>query len=422
MRVLWLCNSELDFISNALGHTAPVSGGWMNGAAGELLNGGQVSLLVICYPQTGTRQIVKSSGASWVGYGFPYGRAERCDASRLIPTFEALIDEVRPDVVHAHGTEFPYCESMMRAVEAKCVLEKTRISIQGLVSICASHLLDGIPTRISSRRTLSEVKNGMGLAWQVRDYARRGESERTAIKLTRGIIGRTEWDRVCCEQINPSIVYHHCGETLRDEFYVAEPGRDASSHAIFFSQGDKPIKGIHMLIRALPFIRRAFPDMCVRVSGSSGFRSDPVRGTGYGIYCRNLAAKLGVLDAFEFLGTLDALHLVGAMKRCACFVSASAMENSSNSLGEAMMLGLPCVSSFVGGMPSMAANGIEAIFYPFAEPNMLADAVIGLLADEERADALGNAGRVRALENHSRAKNNKELLDIYSRTAGWDLE
>lgn len=417
MRLMWLCNAELGFVSEALGRPAAVNGGWMNGAAKSLLESSEVSLLAICYPQKLSPRVVRTYGEGWSSFGFQYRLEDRRASAQTIGTFEALIDEIQPDIIHLHGTEFPYCESMILAAESKGLLAKTRISIQGLVSIYASALLNGVPTRISRRRTLSELKNGTGLIKQARAYAERGEAERRAIALAGGIIGRTKWDRACCEQINPSLVYDHCGETLRDEFYVASPGCDVSSHAIFFSQGDKPIKGLHMLIRALSVVKTVFPDVKVVVSGSKGFRSDPLRGTSYGIWCRDLAQKLGVIDCFEFQGTLEARNLIEVMKSCACFVSASAMENSSNSLGEAMMLGLPCVSSYVGGMPSMAEAGHEVLFYPFAEPNMLADAILRLFGDPEMSIVLGASARERALVNHSPRQNLEDLLNIYYRAA-----
>lgn len=413
MRVLWLCNSKLAIISRAQGNVAAVNGGWMDGAAESLLSSDEVSQLAICYPQDSTTSIVEMQEDAWKAYGFPYGKGLGRTPQHVVDNFKKIIEDNHPDVIHIHGTEFPYCESMMLAAEDLGLLSSTRISIQGLVSVCAGALLDGVPARVAQRRTLSEMKNGSGLLKQVEDYKLRGQAERRAIAAAGAVIGRTEWDRACCEQINPSVPYYFCGETLRSEFYEAEPGYDASAKTIFFSQGDKPIKGLHNLIKALPIIKDMIPDIKVKVSGSFGFRSNMFRGTSYGIWCHDLAAELGVLDCFCFLGTLDAPRLIEEMKACSCFASTSSMENSSNSLGEAMMLGLPCVSSFVGGMPSMAVPEKEVLFYPYSEPNMLADAILRLFKNRELAARLSVAGRERALHNHSPQKNLEDLILIY---------
>ena len=54
---------------------------------------------------------------------------------------------------------------------------------------------------------------------QMRRMRKRGYYEKKLIGSTGHIIGRTDWDRACTEQINPSAAYHHCNETLRDAFY-----------------------------------------------------------------------------------------------------------------------------------------------------------------------------------------------------------
>lgn len=411
MRVLWLCNSVLEVISETLGTGAPVNGGWLNGYANELLAHTDIKL-VICYPQEETGSLQMAEGPKWSSVGFPRSW-EFSNNDKLSKLFEKTLREVMPDVIHLHGTEFPHCELMMKSAIALGLKARVVASIQGLVSVCAEHLFDGIPRESWNIRTLSDAKNRLGLLRMKADYERRGVSEQHVISITPNIIGRTLWDEACCREINKDIRYFHCGEILRNQFYTAKAWCPNDSHAIFFSQGDKPIKSLHMLIHALGIIRRRYPDVKVIVSGSQGIRDDIVRGTGYGVYCGRLAKSLGVLDCFSFLGTVGPQSLIGAMLSCSCFVSSSAMENSSNAFGEAMMLGLPCVSSYVGGMPSMATDGSEALFYPYLEPNMLASHVIRLFGNPDYAKRIGEAGRKRAQINHSKERVRNDLVRIY---------
>ena len=63
------------------------------------------------------------------------------------------------------------------------------------------------------------------------------------------IMGRTDWDRACTMEINPSAEYHFCNETLRPEFYVGEWNYEkCRKHSIFMSQGYNSIKGIRELM------------------------------------------------------------------------------------------------------------------------------------------------------------------------------
>ena len=77
------------------------------------------------------------------------------------------------------------------------------------------------------------------------------------------------------------------------------------------------------------------------------------------------------------------------------------------------MLGLPCVTSFVGGVPSIAKVGEEALFFPLNEPEMLACHVVWLFEHEDKARQIGDKGRMRALRNHSHEKNTRQLLAVY---------
>ena len=54
------------------------------------------------------------------------------------------------------------------------------------------------------------------------------------------------------------------------------------------------------------------------------------------------------------------------------FVSPSTIENSPNSLGEAMLLGIPCISSDVGGVKNLLKHEEEGYVYQTDAPYMLA--------------------------------------------------
>ena len=54
------------------------------------------------------------------------------------------------------------------------------------------------------------------------------------------------------------------------------------------------------------------------------------------------------------------------------FVQTSSIENSTNSLGEAMLIGMPCVASNVGGTSDMLKDKNEGYLYPFGDYNLLA--------------------------------------------------
>jgi starch synthase len=74
---------------------------------------------------------------------------------------------------------------------------------------------------------------------------------------------------------------------------------------------------------------------------------------------------------------------------------------------EAMACETPVVASAVGGIPEVVLDGVTGLLVPYdpADPRALetglAAAVNALVADPERAEAMGRAGRARAIADFS---------------------
>ena len=114
-----------------------------------------------------------------------------------------------------------------------------------------------------------------------------------------------------------------------------------------------------------------------------------------------------------FLGRLDSAQMCDRYLKSHVFLCASSLENSPNSLGEAMLLGMPVVSANVGGVPSMLADKKEGLLYPHRETNRLADAVCAMFGDDKLAVTCGEYARERAMITHDRETNYQRLLEIY---------
>jgi glycosyltransferase involved in cell wall biosynthesis len=77
-------------------------------------------------------------------------------------------------------------------------------------------------------------------------------------------------------------------------------------------------------------------------------------------------------------------------------VSASTHESFGLTLAEAGACGRPVVATRSGGPAEIVVDGETGLLVPVGDSAVLADAVISLLADPERASAMGAAGRRRA--------------------------
>ena len=100
--------------------------------------------------------------------------------------------------------------------------------------------------------------------------------------------------------------------------------------------------------------------------GENVLRDDLRRNLGrnfHQLYIARLIERLGLGESVVFTGGLDAAGMKARYLASNVFVSASIIENSPNSVGEAMPIGCPAVSSCVGGVPDMLEHGQEGVLY-----------------------------------------------------------
>ena len=128
----------------------------------------------------------------------------------------------------------------------------------------------------------------------------------------------------------------------------------------------------------MSIVKKTYPDTTVYVPGRSVFaqknalkRKILVYASQYDSFIQKKLQQLQLQDSVIFTGLLDEKDLTEQMLSSNVFVLPSAIENSPNTLGEAMLLGMPCISSFVGGVPDLLKDGEEGYLYPYDEPHIL---------------------------------------------------
>lgn len=413
MRLLILCNNVPGVIRSALSGRPESNVNWLDSVLTGLRRQSAVSLEVLCLGQAA------ASGSLDEGFSylvFPCKRTHR-QAPELERLFGQRLDAFRPDLIHIWGTEFPHTLAMLRACGDRGLLDKTAVSIQGLCHVCAERYTDGLPPGAVYSFTFRDLVRMDNIRLQRRKFALRGEIEIQALRIARHVIGRTPWDYACTEKINPERVYHFCNETLRDVFYTGQWRYESCrKHRIFASSCVYPVKGFHYLLEAMAMVAEKYPDVTLAVPGKSFLNltgKNRLREDGYHRYLARLARKLGLGDKLEFLGSCSADEMKTAFLEANVFALPSTIENSPNSMGEAMLLGVPCVAADVGGVSTLLKDGEEGYVYPSDQVQKLADRICQVFSMEAGAEQLGAAARVHALQTHDPEKNLKDLLEIY---------
>ena len=100
------------------------------------------------------------------------------------------------------------------------------------------------------------------------------------------------------------------------------------------------------------------------------------------------------------------------------FISASSMENESNSLSEAKLIGVPCVVSYAGGTASRIEHGVDGFHYQYEESYMLAYYIDRIFSDSELTATISrNAVRQAEIVNNGKM-NIASLKNIYKDILG----
>ena len=413
MKLLMLCNMKPAVVQEKL--TGTKQGGlWVDHVLSALREQENLTIHVLC-PGEGEGAALDEGFSFSL---FPLGQAHVYQRG-LEERFGKTLADFAPDVIHIWGTEYGHTLAMVNAAEKNGLLDRVVIHIQGLCSIYAGHYAEGVPRSVQNGYTFRDLLRRDNIRAQQEKFVLRGEMEVAALKKVRHVIGRTDWDEACTCQINPEARYHFGNETLREQFF--EGAWDYSKcrkHRIFAPSCAYPVKGFHYLLEAFAEVVKNYPDATLAVTGKSYFSVDPKRRGSYQKYLAERTRELGLADKIEFLGGLSAEGMKENYLAANAFVLPSTIENSPNSLGEAMLLGVPCVASHVGGVTTMMTHGKEGYIYQSTAPYMLAHYICKVFAMEDAAAELGRAAAAHARITHDPRKNLCDLLEIYREIVG----
>lgn len=95
------------------------------------------------------------------------------------------------------------------------------------------------------------------------------------------------------------------------------------------------------------------------------------------------------------------------------FVISSLLENSPNSLCEAQLVGLPCVASYAGGIPSLIEEGQTGLFFPAGDSAVLAERIRQVFMNDHLANTLGSQSRQTALIRHDPESVTRMVVETY---------
>jgi glycosyltransferase involved in cell wall biosynthesis len=165
------------------------------------------------------------------------------------------------------------------------------------------------------------------------------------------------------------------------------------------------VKGHQVLLDALDEVRRVRPDVVLHLAGDGPERARLERH----VRARRLDAHV------VFEGLLDQTALEALYRRADAFVLASFAEGVPVVLMEAMALGIPCIATWVNGVPELIESGREGLLVAPGDRAALAAAMVELMTDADRRRRIGLAGRAKVLASYDIDINVRKLADVFER-------
>lgn len=418
-RILWLCNNPTPQACGAFGWNTIAVGGWIVWLSEQIAKDANFQLsLAFTSKKVDERSELMSNGVTY--YAVPDSSVNTWTYNEKFEKhFKTILGRVNPDIVHIWGTEYQHSLAMVRACDSLDMLDKCIISIQGLVSVYAKYYLGNLDENEKKVITLRDIMKNDLMTTQKKHFEMRGVFEREALQKVKHVIGRTDWDLALSKQINPNIVYHFNNENLRDSFYNAQwMYNNCQKHSIFISQAQYPIKGLDVVLKILPEILKSFHDTKVYVAGAQVIYGSKYKKTSYEKILVKLIEKYQLEDVVSFVGMLNEEQMVQEYLKANVFVCPSVIENSPNSVGEAMILGTPVIATYVGGTNCLLTHKVDGYLYQSNAEYMLAYYIKSIFSNEEKTIEFSKAARKHALKTHDRDINYAVLMDIYDEVMG----
>ncbi|RYY10275.1 MAG: glycosyltransferase family 1 protein, partial [Chitinophagaceae bacterium] len=350
MRVLWLAPYPLQELTEKLSVRRAVAAGtgmWLLHLSQALASNDSIELHILTFSHAiSGYQYFQLKGIHFhvVNYSFPlfgkgpsllcYNRLTRYRS--LLATIDHKIREIQPDLIHAHGTEEAYSLAALKSGLPSVT------SIQGII-----HEINRVAPTFEFRLQLP--------------------IERVCLEKHQHFGCRTQWDSALVRRFNPSAVIHYMPEAI-NPLYFYTPRQTSECPTITFVGGLVDRKGIGVLIQAIPAVIKQLPNAKFIIIGS-----------GNQAYVNSLKAwanQQGIAGHISWQGSQTPAVIAATLARSSVYVLPTFMDNSPNSLCEAMAMGVPIISTEVGGVPSLIETGHTGFLIPVDNVTRLSQAIL----------------------------------------------
>lgn len=407
MKVLWF---EIS-IPSRYKDSGRVLGGWQDSLENIVVGSNEIELYV-AFESKIPAERNKVDGITYIPMYACYSYLEKkrseftwsIKEQKCIELGRKVIEEIKPDVIHVFGNEWPF------GLLAQYTDIPLVIHIQG--SIVPYHNAQ-YPPGYNGYTFVEAAGLNLRKDWhRLKKYCEsksRLEMEKRIWKCVKHYMGRTSWDRALVNTLTEGSTYHHVEEALRPTFLENDKlwSCPNGEKLRLLSTGCSSFwKGIDVMLKTAHVLKVAGIDFEWNVAG------------GMNAELKEIVEKKERMkysdNNFNFLGFCKPEQLIDLMCSSTMFVHTAYIENSPNSICEAQLVGMPIVSTMVGGIATLVRNGEEGDLLPANDPWQIANAIIELSKDKERMIRYSTNSRQHALERHAPENIKAQLLECYN--------
>ena len=417
MKILWITNAAIEPLGSHL-FGRKVNGAWVSAMLADFEKYGEHNIVIATTaPVKEPVRLQNEHGTVFYALpdAFPIDYNE--NKSGNIEQWRMLIQSEKPDIIQVWGTEFTHGLCALRVAEDIPAV----IYMQGLLDVIARYYYAAIPEKDIRRNiTFRDTVKRDSIFHQARRYKHNAHKEAEMLRRAGNFISENNWCNAHIKAIAPNAVAHHCPLSISDAFtnYIWDIDK-VERHSIMCTASGYPLKGLHIMLQALALLKKRYPDVKLYIPGtkviSDGSLQWLIRKRGYTRYIERLIKGLDIEGNMVWLGYLPQDNLAEKLSRIHVFALASALENHSSSLKEAMMVGVPSVASDVGGIPEYIDNGRNGLLYRYEEYELLASHIESIFESDSLATQIGQAGREDMMKLHASTDIYSTICSIYKK-------
>ena len=314
-----------------------------------------------------------------------------------------VIDDFKPDLIHIYGSEGPF------GLVTKQTKVPIVIRLQGIVQI----LKEVWGRNISMQNMLFKsgvdcLVSGYGAYHMYFTYGRIAARERKIFKMNRYYIGQTDWDKGLINILSPQSKYFRLNPVVREIFLKKrqQPKKSGKRFSILSIISPNAYKGFEEVLKVAKILKQQRIRFAWRIAGTA---HDHYFIKFFERISRNGFAKNNI----RFLGILDEKKLVDIFLKSDIYVHPSHIENECFSAIEAMLLGIPVVCYFVGGIGTYIKDGKTGLMVQDSDVFSLAAKIILLKNNPRQAKLLSERARQMALKTFNTVSTINRLINIY---------